>query len=172
VKSRPKYLVIALAAFSLFFPFSSCSKKTEEQVILELVKELARHAEKKNTERIMPHLSEDYSDFEGRGREETRDMLDGYFLRYRGIVINVLGIRLKGISPRNASLCMDVAFSSGAAQVFRKFVKVSTQNYRLNVRLVRGEDQWLVQYAEWEYVPLQELLPESLLQLKKIFPEL
>jgi ketosteroid isomerase-like protein len=172
VKDRPKSFLAVLGVFSLLFLFSSCGEKTEEQVILEFVEELARSAEKREAERIMSHLADDYSDFEGRGDKETREMLEGYFHQYRGIVIHVLGIRMEDLTHQEASLHTDVAFSSGAAQVFRKFVKASTQNYRIHVKLTKKEDQWVVQYAEWRYVTLQELFPESLPLLEKIFPEL
>lgn len=168
---RKRNLIILFILFFSFF-LALCKEKTDEELILELMDNIGRHAEKKDIDSILINLSDDYSDFEGRSKRETEDMLNEYFGRYRGIVIHVLSSRIDEIRSLEVYIQAEVAFSSGAARVFRKFIKFSTENYRLKIKLIKINDTWQIQYAEWRYVSLNELFPESLSILKKIFPNL
>jgi len=164
-------LIIPFILFLAFFS-TLCKEKTDEELILELVDSVGRYAEKKDLDSIMINLTEDYSDFEGRAKRQTEDMINEYFERYRGIVINMLSTQIDEIYALEASIQTEVAFSSGAAKVFRKLIRFSTENYRLKIKLIKKNDRWQIKYAEWRYVSLNELFPESLSILKKIFPDL
>ena len=137
-------------------------------MIHELMEDLGRLAEKKDVEQIMTHLSDDYADFRGRGREETKDMLKGHFSHFRGIVIHMLSKRIEEWNSSDAVVQTEIALSSGAARVLRKLIRVSTDNYRLKMKLVKQDGRWLIRYAEWRYVSLDELFPESISVLKHI----
>ena len=154
----------------LFLTF--CQEKTDEELILEMMEDVGEYAEKKDMSSIMINLADDYQDFEGRGRNETQDLINKYFESYRGIAVNVLSSRIDEIRSLEASIQTEVAFSSGAAKVLRKLARYSTENYRLKIKLVKRDDRWQIQHAEWRYVTLKELFPESLSILKKIFPDL
>lgn len=158
--------------FCLVFFLTFCQEKTDEELILEMMEDVGKYAEKKDMSSIMKNLSDDYHDFEGRGKKETQDMINEYYERYRGIAINMLSTQIEEISSLEASIQTEVAFSSGAAKVFRKLIRYSTENYRLKIKLIKRNDRWQIQYAEWRYVTLNELFPESLSILKKIFPDL
>jgi len=164
-------LIFSLIIILIFF-LTLCKEKTDEELILEMMEDVGKYAEKKDMSSIMMNLADDYHDFEGRGKRETQDMINEYFERYRGIVINVLSSRIDEIQSREASIQTEVAFSSGAAKVFRKLIGYSNENYRLKIKLIKINDRWQIQYAEWRYVTLNELFPESLSVLKKIFPYL
>lgn len=164
--SRIRFIIL----FLLFLAVSlSCVKKTEEDLILEFMEQIGRYAEKKDIDSIMMCLAYDYSDFEGRDKWKAKEMIDGYFTQYRGIVIHVLSSRVEGIDLPEASVVSEVALSSGAARVFRKLVRFSTENYRLNLKLVKRDEKWQVRHAEWKYVTFDELFPESLSVFNKIF---
>jgi hypothetical protein len=164
--------LIFILIFFLAVFLTSCQKKTDEQLIQELMENVGKNAEKKDMPGIMTNLADDYRDFEGRGRKETEDLIDEYFGKYSGIAINFLSTRVDEIRSRQASVQTEVALSSGAAKIFRKLIRYSTENYRLKIKLIKRNDEWQIQYAEWRYVSLDELFPESLAILKKIFPEL
>jgi ketosteroid isomerase-like protein len=149
-----------------------CKEKTDEELIREMMEDVGEYAEKKDMSSIMINLADDYQDFEGRGKKQTQDLINKYFDSYRGIAINVLSTRIEEIRSIEASIQTEVAFSSGVAKVFRKLVRYSTENYRLKIKLIKRDDKWKIQYAEWTYVTLKELFPESLSILKKIFPDL
>jgi hypothetical protein len=164
-------LILAFTIFLAFF-MPCCKEKTDEDLIMEMMEDVGEHAEKKDMPSIMINLADDYQDFEDRGKKETQDLINKYFESYRGIAINVLSTRIEEIRSLEASIQTEVAFSSGAAKVFRKLVRYSTENYRLKIKLIKRDGRWQIQYAEWTYVTLKELFPESLSILKKIFPDL
>ena len=153
--------------FSLVF--TSCVKKTEEDLILEFMERIGKYAEKKDIDSLMMDLASDYSDFEGRDKWEAKELIDGYFQQYRGIVVHMLSTRVEEINPPEAFVQSEVALSSGAAKVFRKLVRFSTENYRLSIKLVKRDEKWQIYHAEWRYVTLDELYPESLTLFNKIF---
>lgn len=130
---------------------------------------IGKYAEKKDIDSLMMNLASDYSDFEGRNKREAKDLMDGYFQQYRGIVIHMLSTRVDEINPPEAFVQSEVALSSGAAKVFRKLVRFSTENYRLNIKLIKRDEKWQIQHAEWMSITFDELYPESLTIFNKIF---
>ncbi len=168
---RRQFSEIAIA-LSFFLCFACCGAKTDEDRIMEMMNDIGSFAEKKDVSGILNHLADDYHDFEGRRKKETEEMVRDYFRRYKGIAINFLSTRIEDIRPPEASIQTEVALSSGAAKVFRKLIRLSTDNYRLKIRLKKVNGEWMIRYAEWQYVTLDELFPESLSILRKIFPEL
>jgi hypothetical protein len=131
--------------------------------------DIGEYAEEKDIESIMMLLADDYTDFQRRDKSRTRDMIQQYFDQYRGIVIHVLSTQIDEINPPEASIRTELAMSSGAAKVLRKVVRFSTDNYRLKMRLIKRDERWQIKYAEWRYVSLDELFPESLSILQKLF---
>ncbi len=149
--------LVLLSAFFLA-ALSSCGGPTEKEKVGNIVQDLAKFAEVRDKEGILSRLAEDYADFEGRDKAATGEMLDGYFRRYRGIVINVLRSQVDELTESEATVQTDLAFSSGAAKVFRKLAKISLDNYRLKLNLRKSGDQWFVAYAEWRPIGPGELL--------------
>ena len=147
----------AVAAFWLLVAGLACGGPTDEDLLLDLVDRVCTYGEERDAPRILNWLADDYSDFRGRSKAETEEMLNGYFRRYRGIAINVLRSRVDELTAEEASVQADIAFSSGAAKVFRKLAKVSFDNYRLKLNLRNSGGDWLVTYAEWRPLEAGEL---------------
>ncbi len=160
-------VIVYILLFALLC--TSCVKKTEEDLILEFMERIGKYAEKKDIDSLMMNLANDYSDFEGRDKWEAKELVEGYFQQFRGIVIHMLSTRVDEINPPEAFVQSEVALSSGAAKVFRKLVRFSTENYRLNIKLVKRDEKWQIHHAEWRYITLDELYPESLTLFNKIF---
>jgi len=136
-----------------------------------MIAKMAVQVENKDARGLIAHLAEDYSDSEGRDRAKTASMVEQYFSRYRGIVIKVLASRIDLRSTQDAGVETDVAFYSGAASAFRKLIGFSGENYRFRFDL-RKTNSWMIQKAQWEYMPLTGLFPESLKILRELFPDL
>jgi hypothetical protein len=170
MKSHFKRILIPLFIFSMAFLLISCAPKTDEELIFALMGDIGEFTEKKDIESIMMLLADGYTDFQRRNKSQTKEMIQNYFDQYRGIVIHVLSTQIDEIIPPEASIRTEIAMSSGVAKVLRKLVKFSTDNYRLKMKLIKSEERWQIQYAEWRYVSLDELFPESLSILQKIFP--
>lgn len=155
----------------MVFLMACSGPKTDEELIQEQMDEIGRFIEKKDLESLMGFLDEDYSDHRGRDRVETRNMVQSYFSQFRGIVVHILSTRIDDITPPEASIQTDAALSSGGARALRKMIRVSTDNYRFKIKLIKQEGRWLIRYAEWKPIGIEELFPESLSILKKLFPD-
>jgi hypothetical protein len=159
---------VVCLAVGLALLVAACGGTGEEERLVERFKSLAALAEDEDAAGIMDALSDDYEDFEGRDKAAAGDMIRGYFESYRGIVLNVLGIRVGDLQGSEASLEADVTFSSGAVEALRRLVKIAGQYYRIDVRWVKRDGVWLASYAEWREVGLDELLSESRDKLQDI----
>jgi len=168
MKNHFQKTLISFFIISLTFFLISCAAKTDEELIFDLMGDIGAYTEKKDIESIMMLLADDYTDFQRRNKNQTKDMIQQYFDQYRGIVIHVLSTQIDEINPLEASIRTEIAMSSGAAKVFRKVVRFSTDNYRLKMRLIKRNERWQIKYAEWRYVSLDELFPESLSILQKL----
>lgn len=162
----------------LIFPFcffvflTACGgPQTDEALIQDQMDQIGRLIEKKDLESLMSFLSEDYSDHRGRDRTQTRDMVQSYFSQFRGIVVHILATRIEDISAPEAFIQTDAAISSGGARALRKLIRVSIDNYRFKIKLIKHEGRWLIRHAEWKPIGIEELFPESLSTLKKLFPD-
>jgi len=162
---------ISFLILSVLVCMISCGQKTDEDLIRELMEDVGKSVEKKDLSSLLAFLSNDFSDFRGRNKDQTEDMVQSYFNQFRGIVIHILHTRIDEIKALEASIQSDIALSSGAARALRKLVRVSTDNYRFKIKLIKKEDRWFIRYAEWTYIGLDELFPESLSILKKLFSD-
>jgi hypothetical protein len=159
-------LILACAVFCV-----SCRPKPDEDQIRELMKEAGRHIEEKDIGGLMDLLSDDYSDHRDRDKKQTQDMVQNYFSEFRGIVVHILATRVDELKADEAFIRTDAALSSGAAKALRKLVPVSTDNYRFEIELTKKQDRWLIRFAEWKHIGIEELFPESISVLQRIFSE-
>jgi len=173
LRSGFKAVPVLLLAFCslLVFGLSVCRERTDKDLILELMDRIGNDAESRDTEALMARLSDDYLDFEGRDKSRTEEMLKDYFTRYRGIVMRILSTRIDRLEASQASIQAEVALSSGAAQILRRLLRFSTENYRFGLTLIKDGGEWKIQYAEWQYLRLDDLSPESMSIFKKFFPD-
>ena len=169
---RVRVVSAMLVPVVLVLALGSCGEKSEEDVILDLMEEVGEHVENKNSEILLTYFAEDYEDFQGRNKSQTRAMINQYFQDFHGIVSHVLSTQIDEVTSIEASIQTDVLLSSGGAKLFRKFVKYAGDCYRVKAQLVKREGLWQLQYAEWSYIGLEDLFPESVSILKKIFPNL
>jgi hypothetical protein len=161
-------LVIPLLISCLF---QYCRSKTDKEIIAAMIDKMAANVEKKDASGLIANLAESYIDFEGRDRAETAAMVEEYFSRYRGIVVKVLASRIEIQAALKAEVETDVAFYSGAASAFKKLIGFSGESYRFRFSMQKT-GAWTIQTAQWEYIPLSGLFPESLKILREMFPNL
>ena len=161
-------MIVALAAASLF---SSCRSRTEQEILADEIDDMAARVEKKDSRGLVAHLADDYRDFEGRDRTQTEAMAEEYFSRYRSIKIKLLSSRIAMGEAGAATAEIEVSLYSGLASALRKGIGFSGENYRVSCLFRKGRE-WRVHEARWEYVPLENLFPESLKVLRELFPDL
>lgn len=171
IKAGKNVFIIPFCLWLSLWAFISCQKKTDREIIASVIAKMALQVEKKDMARLIAHLADNYSDFEGRDRAQTAAMVEEYFSRYRGIVIKVLASRIELRSAQSAEVEADVVFYSGAASAFRKLIGFSGENYRLKFAMEKT-DAWTIRSSQWEYISLSGLFPESLQILQELFPDL
>jgi ketosteroid isomerase-like protein len=148
-----------------------CARESEEARILKFMRSVGKSIEKKDLSGLLTVLTDDYMDFEGRDKKATEALIGDYFERRFGIVVHLLHTKLGDITAEGkASLKTDVVLSSGGAEVLRKIVRFAGDFYRFKLDLRKTSEGWRISRAEWEYLTLNGLFPESLPILKKIFP--
>lgn len=169
MRLRVRFLLCCLALLAAV----CCGRqRTEEDAVHELIGSLIRLAEQKDLDGMMACFAEEFEDFEGRDKEGLRSLLAGYFTGRRGVVAHRLSGRLARLENGKAEYETEVALSSGGAEALRRLVRVSPDIYRLLIELTKEGEEWRIAYAEWSWISLAELLPESLTALKRIFPKL
>jgi len=150
----------------------SCHRRTVADEIIETIDHIVRLAEDKDLGAILSFMAEDFGDFEGRDKAGLGALLASYFEGRTGIVAHRLSTRIIGFEADRADVEAEVALSSGGAEALRRLVRISPDVYRIRLDLGQAGGRWLVRYAEWSPIGLDGLLPESLVELKKIFPRL
>ena len=166
-----KYFIVTIMIFITFSSWG-CGKKTEKDILLETIDKISDYAEDRDLDPILAFISDSYSDDENRTAEDIGDLLAENIEKYRGIVVNLLSTKIIEIIPPNASVETEIALSSGAAQVFRKAVRYTGEFYRFKLDFIKEEKKWKVKRASWEYIPMEELFPESMKILKELFPDI
>jgi hypothetical protein len=161
-----------LALISIWLSPFCGGGESDEDLILELVESVEKLIEDRYTASLLDLLTDGFHDMEERSKPEMEEVLNRYYEAYSNIVVNVLGTHFLELKPSEAHIQIDVSLSHGAARMFRKIVAYSGQTYRFTVRLKKISRQWKVSYAEWRYVYLEELFPDSMKMLKKLFPKL
>ena len=164
------WIYAVLLAASAGWISSACRPKNDQAQILGLIDRMGSLVEDKDTSGLLSVLDEDYKDFQNRGKQETEAMVRDYFREYRGIVLHILGTRIEEIKGAEASVLTEVVLSSGAAEVFRKLFRAFGDFYRFDFRLFKAGKEWRISYAGWQNIGLNDLSPESLSRLKRIFP--
>lgn len=108
---------------------------TDEERIQNMLDEMRLAAVDRSPAGILEHVSEDYRDDSGFGRDELRAYLTGYFLGSREVSVTVLGrnVELQGIS---ASADLRVIVARDGRRDGRRIV----------LRMLReGAEDWKIQ---------------------------
>jgi hypothetical protein len=164
-----RFVFFVFIIFIISLLFFQCGK-SEEELIIDAVELMGDYAEERNIDGVLGFISTDYSDDEERIYEDIVELLNKYFDRYRGIAVNILATKIIKIDTTRAEIETELALSSGASKLFRKAVRYSGECYRFNLSLVKEEKKWRCKYARWVVIPIEELFPESIKIIKKLFP--
>lgn len=160
-----------LIGFIALLILACCARESEEARILKFMRSVGKSVEKKDLPGLLTVLTDDYVDFEGRDKKATEALIGDYFRERLGIVVHLLHTKLGDITAEGeASLNTDVVLSSGGAEVLRKIVRFAGDFYRFKLDLRKTPEGWRISRAEWEYLTLNDLFPESRPILKRIFP--
>jgi len=164
---------IAIVVLFLTISVNLCLKKRDDKDrILDLIDLTAKYAEKKDTSKIVDLLSDDFNTINDQSKKDIRELLTKYFEKYKGVVINILSTNIIYIKSNKAEIETDVSLSSGISKVLRKIVQYYGETYRFKIILEKDLSEWKFEYAEWKYISITDLFPESYKMLKKMFPNI
>ncbi len=162
----------ALVAAVLYLPACGGGPGRDEARIRGLLEEAVSRANRRDAAGLMALCAPDYADFEGRDAAATRELVGGYFGRYRGVVVHLLGVRIDPAGPDGrVPVECEVSLSHGAAETLRRLLRYAGAYYRFRFEL-RPEPRsgWRFSSAAWEETGPARLFPESLAILKELFP--
>jgi len=168
----PGCAVLGLAlAFIVLAGAASCRPAGDEAHIRDLVKKLVRAAGERDTEKVLAFLAGDYEDFQGRGKDATRNLVQGYFDRYRGLAVHTLSRSIEDLAPgESATVGLALVLTKDIAEVFTRLADASLDLYRFRLDLRRDASGWLITGAAWKEIGPADLLPGSDAALKELFP--
>ncbi len=164
------FSLLASLVLFLLFKIPGCWKKGLESEILDVINRIAECAEKRDISCIMTSISPEYSDKEGRNRNDIEELLKSYSGRFSGISVNILGTRIAHESGTVVDAVVDISVSSGMGRFFRKILRFYGKILRLNISFSKDSEKWKITGAIWEEISVNELLPGSLKMLRKLFP--
>jgi len=172
-KNRYNLKGIGAIVILLTISTSFCHKeKQDKDLILDLIDLTAKYAEERDESKIVDLMSEDFHTMKDQKKEDIRELLIVYFKKYKGIVINILSTNIIYIKSNKAEIETDVSLSKGISKALRKIVQYYGETYRFKMIFEKDLNKWKYIYAEWKYISISDLFPESFKMLKKIFPNI
>jgi hypothetical protein len=171
-KGRRPCVVLGLTlAFVMMTGAASCRPAGDEASIREMVKKLVRAAGERDTEKVLAFLAGDYEDFQARSKDATRNLVQGYFDRYRGLAVHTLSLSIEDLAPgESAAVGLDLVLTNVVAEVFTRLADASLDLYRFRLDLRRDASGWLITGAAWKEIGPADLLPGSDAALRELFP--
>lgn len=170
-KGWPGSAVLSLAGALILLGSGACRPAGDEALIREMVKKVMQAAGDRDTNSVLAFLAEDYRDFAGRDKDATRNLIQGYFDRYRGLSVRTLSLSVEDLRPgESAAVGLDLVLTNVVAEVFTRLADASLDLYRFRLDLRRDASGWLVAGAAWQEIGVADLLPGSDAALKKLFP--
>jgi len=155
----------------LFFLVAGCGGVDQRSEIEVAVYDAVEAAKDNDADGFMRFIDFEYLDREERTKEDIREKVEGYLNRFRLIAINILNIRTVKKSNDNADVVAEVNFSHGLGKMLSKVIRSYGESYRFRLELTKRARGWVVQRAEWEWMSLEELYPESIKVLRELFPD-
>ncbi len=166
---RINLIFIISIIFLLILPGCGSSDKRSE--IEAAIYKAVDTATDNDVEEFMRFIDFDYLDAEERTKADIREKVENYLSRFRVISINILNIKtVKSINDK-AEVITELNFSHGLGKMLSKIIRSAGESYRFRLKMIRRARGWVVKQAEWEWISIEELYPESLKVLRKLFPE-
>lgn len=164
------FVLLAAVLPAVLGALTACRAPSAQEEIRRVIDRAGRLAEKRDIAGLLGLLSDDYRDFEGRGRAATESLVSEHVRRRSGIVVHLLHVEVPGVdADGTAGAEADVVLSSGAAELLRRALRTAGTTYRFRLSLRKTPDGWRIFRAEWEETGPEGLFPESLPALKDIF---
>jgi len=162
--------IITIIISSLFF-LTGCSSSDKRSDIEIAIYNAADAATNSDVEKFMRFIDFDYLDERERTKDIIREKVENYLNRFRVISINILNIKtVKNVNDK-AEVITEINFSHGLGKMLSKIIRSAGESYRFRLNVIKKARGWVVKKAEWEWISIDELYPESLKVLRELFPD-
>ena len=155
---------------TLLFFLAGCGSSDKRSDVEKVIYSAVSAVEDRDVEKFMKIISIEYLDEAERTKPEIEEKIRTYLNRFRSISVNVLDIKTVTKNMDSAEIITEISFSSGLGKVFQKIVNSYGEVYRFKILMSRRSKGWVVKGAEWSWVSIDELYPESLKVLRELFP--
>lgn len=138
---------------------ASCSQPlTLEQQIIAAIEEMETKIEAGERRAFMTHIAEGFSAQDGRmNREQVRALVVFQLNRHKQLQARLLPISVARLGEAEARAEFRALVTGGPG-----WIPERGQVYDFDTRWILDGDDWLLLSADWEPVPLDEVLPEML----------
>jgi hypothetical protein len=137
----------------------SCSQPlTVEQQIIATIRQMEEKIEAGERRRFMTHISDDFLGQQGMmTREQVRALVIMQLNRHQRLQARLFPIRVTETGETTAAADFRALVTGGP-----KWIPESGQVYEFETRWRLDGDEWLLEAADWEPVPLDEALQDAL----------
>jgi len=152
MRVRRFLLVLTLVLLGIL---SACGKPlTVEQQIIATIREMEARIEAGERRPFMQHIAEDFS---GQGGSLDRDQLRALMImqlnRYQRLQGQLFPIRVEDTGDGTASAHFRALVTGGP-----NWIPESGQVFEFDTRWRKDDGEWLLTAADWDPVPLEEVL--------------
>ena len=163
--------VIILFIFTIIQVLSTgCGSSDKRSEIEIAIYKAVDSATNNDVEEFMKFIDYDYLDSEERTKPDISEKVESYLNRFRVISINILNIKTVQSDNDTAEVVVEINFSHGLGKMLSKVIRSYGESYRFRMDMTRRVRGWVVKHAEWEWMSIEELYPESIKVLRELFP--
>jgi len=147
--------VLLPVTLALLGALASCGKQlTVEQQIIATIREMEARIEAGERRPFMEHISEDFSGQGGSmNREQVRALMIMQLNRYQRLQGQLLPIQVEDTGEDTASANFRALVTGGP-----NWIPESGQVFEFDTRWRKVDGDWLLTAADWDPVPLDEVL--------------
>jgi hypothetical protein len=139
------------ACFSSILPLlSACGPAgSPEQQVRSMIEEMEIATEQRDVGDVLKHLSDQYADASGMGREDAARYLRGYFIANQAIhlLTRVQQIEFPATDEARANVLVGMVGRDADAS---SSWDLAADLYEFDVTLRREDGDWKVTYAKWQ----------------------
>jgi len=149
---RPPVVPLALL---LLYVLSACGQQlTVEQQIIAAIREMEARIEAGERRAFMEYISDDFSGQGGRmNREQVRVLMVMQLNRYQRLQGQLLPIQVEDYGDGTAAANFKALVTGGP-----NWIPESGQVFEFDTRWRKDGSEWLLTAADWNPVPLEEVL--------------
>ena len=164
--------VKTISLFSIVLAISTgCGSGEKRSDIDKAIYEAVDAVVDNDVEKFMKFIDINYLDSEERTKQDIREKVETYLNRFRVIAINILNIKSVKKDNENADDFAEINFSHGFGKMLSKVIRSTGESYRFTLNMKRNDYGWVVINAEWNWMSIEELYPESIKVLRELFPD-